>query len=160
MPEHARGADYLYLHANVSRRISNLETGVHPVRSEGGETDSYGPETIPITGPFLDPAASGATDLALRWMRRMGIAQLIGGVQAPTFSTLAGMAASEVVGTLVPEGRPPIPLTLYGQLSESPYSFKYTVGTDGQITVFKPDGVAPGSTGVQFFLEGSSWGVT
>lgn len=154
MPEHSRGVDYLYLHANVSQRVSNLETGVHPTRSEYGDTDSLGPTQVTITGPFLN---FGTVTYKLSWTRKIGIVQLAGAVECGLSHTISEMAASEVICTLPPDARPPYGLRLQGRVDFAPYFFSYTVDADGKLTVFKPDGIDP-TKRVHFFFEGSSWG--
>jgi hypothetical protein len=157
MPDLPRNADYLYLYQNVSRRVSNLETGVHPVRSESGYGDTYNPTLVTVTSSLLVPAFQGVTDLRWRWQRAMGIVSMVGAVELTTH-THGDLPASEIVGTLPSPARPQQPLRLRGSLTVAPWSFTFTVGTDGVVTITKPDGPAAG-TKYQMYFEGSSWTV-
>jgi len=153
-----RAADYLFLHANVSRRVSNLETGVHPTRSEFGYGDSYGPTLVDVTSAILVPLMQGVTDAKLRWQRRMGITQLVGGLGFGPGKTHTHLPAGEVIGVLPAQARPLVPLRMQGQLSADPYVFQFTLDPDGTLTVLKPAGPVAGAT-YTFHFDGNSWTV-
>ena len=158
MPERSRGPDYLYLHASVSRRVSNLETGVHPVRSEFGYGESYGPTLVTVVSAVLQVFAGGTTDQRLRWQRRAGVASFVGALNFRTGKTHGDLAAGELVGTVPPQARPTQPLRMQGQLSVAPWFFQYTLGTDGALVVLKPSGPAAGAT-YDLHFDSSAWAV-
>ncbi len=156
MPENTRSPNFLHLHNTLSRRVSNLETGVHPTRSEFGYGDAYGPTTFTVTSTVLSHLSPG-----LKWMRRMGVAQFAGtlwfgtGGSAHTHSELA---AEEVIGTLPPQARPLVALRNQGQLTVAPWFFQYTIGLDGVVRVIKPSGPAAGDQYTLAF-DSAAWTV-
>jgi hypothetical protein len=156
MPEFFGKIDYLGLHRNISRRVSNLETGEHPVRSEGGYDDVYTPTAVVMTSTIMEQGTGGVTDVRWKWQRRMGLVSSFGQVQFKTGKTHADLPAEEVLAVLPGAAKPTMPLVMRGQMSVDPWFFRYRIDPDGTVTLIKPSGPAAGGT-YRLYFENCSW---
>jgi len=155
MPEQIRGPDFLYLQNVVSRRVSNLETGVHPTRAEYS-TDALGPTVLEdVSGTLRQPFT---LQNRLSWSRRQGLGMLSGFLQFDSGKTHDDLVSGEIVGVLPPQVRPLTGLRPSGQITVAPWVFQFTIGTDGSVAVIKP-AAAAGST-YNLYFDGVSWAVT
>ena len=149
----SRRVDFLHLHANVSRRVRNLETGVHPTSSDPAYADVIPPTDITITNPNLNTymAGTGAA-LSPQWQRRFGVVTMLGGTQ-PT-PNWAALGAEETLGVLPAAARPLADMIFNGAMRGTPYVCQFRVQVDGTVSILKPAGAA-GTEGVRF--EGANW---
>jgi hypothetical protein len=149
MAEMTRNPDYLKRHLSVKDRVRNLETGVHPTRSDLNYYDSYGLTSLvfPSSSQWMN------SDNGAAWQRRVGIV------------TLSGRATSKVIGTslnndqvaavLPPEARPLTDLRFQGSLITQPWRTTVIVKESGDV-IIQRDEIDSAST-VYVYLDGISW---
>lgn len=102
MPIQSRQPDFLASHTRLERRVSNLETGVHPTRANVEYHDSYDPTEIPVDEEqtVFDPPGGSAPS----WSRRSGMVYLGGKIEGPAIEDIPSGGAR--YGTIPPPGRP------------------------------------------------------
>jgi hypothetical protein len=133
MPEMPRGADFLHLHHNVSRRVSNLETGVHPTGTELNFWDSYGPYQWTLREGW-----GHGFNAPVHWQRRAGLVMLTGAI-APQGGWAAKADPSHVT-TLPPLARPTRDMTFVCVIDGAPFQTRVTVKANGQLWAHRPLG--------------------
>lgn len=154
MSRSARQLDILHLHANVARRVRNLETGVHPLPADVDYTDS-----VPLTLFPKDAGGSGAltvvgaADTRPHYQKRSGIASLTGLVIVnPAHADIIDSDGA-LYGTL--------PQTLWPTRAEAhlcyaetaPWVARVLVTSTGQLR-FYPGGL---TTTAGVYLDGFTW---
>ena len=72
-----RTPDFLHRHADISNRVRNLETGVHPTTSDNNYFDELGPVNLDIR-----TASAWNPELTPRWQRRAGTIMLSGSLRS------------------------------------------------------------------------------
>ena len=122
-----RTPDFLHRHANVFRRVRNLETGVHPTNGELSYYDTYAP-----TGFAIRAASHWRANPtnAPRWQRRTGLVLLSGGVYSDTGATILD---DEWIATLPAPARPVQVQTIEVAADDSPYRCRVRVFPDGKM---------------------------
>ncbi len=153
-----RKRDQIDLFDNVTRRVRNLETGVHPVGSDLQYYDTIDPTLIDFDNAKIETSPSGTTDTRPRWLRRVGITQLIGEFRMHSGYTTDDLDPEETLATLPPQARPLVDLLFRGGLSVAPFFYHYRVQADGDLVLLAPS--SPTDTTPDFFsLSGSSYPV-
>lgn len=158
MSELTRNPDFLKITASTTKRVRNLETGVHPTSSELNYYDTYYPRAIDMEGPFaILPAGAGLH--TPKWQRRVGVVTLMGAFYgSPNWGAVG---ATEKFGELPAEARPNAELFLRFPMSNVPYFCFVTVQTDGDLILHKPPGVNEVSSGANapVWLNSNTWTV-
>lgn len=154
----ARQTDLLDLHDNVTRRVRNLETGVHPLRSEADYADSVPPTVFPKdsgSSSLLSTSTASVTSSSrFQYQKRSGIAALIGWVQISDPQAADAQDANGALWGTLPESlRPSIDRFLTAAADTAPGLTYVLVRADGQVRFF---GGQLGETAT-VFCDGLVW---
>lgn len=166
MPRSSRHFDYIDVHAGLHRRVSNLETGVHPTASEIVYVESAEtilPVDIVATNPKWTAYTSAGSFPAMpKWQRHAGVVTLLGGLYFAEISptapgtryTWADVADEEKWGELPPEARPRHDLYVNVALLAYPGNAVLHVQENGDLSIINPH---PADLSAPCRLEGASW---
>ena len=156
MAEMTRSPDFLRITASTTRRVRNLETGVHPTGTELRYYDSFGPTAVVITNPRFQHMAGGQGWV---WLRRIGIVAMGGAIQGdPNNRPIADFGAEEVVARLPVEARPLVGISGIVAMTNAPFYARITVDADGYVTVYRAADWG-GLNYPQIHFEGPTWAV-
>jgi hypothetical protein len=151
----ARQSDLLDLHDNVARRVRNLETGVHPLRSEADYADSIPPTLFDGGSANLHHSPIATQADWPRYQKRSGIGSLTGQIQI-TDPHAGSMSGGELWGTLPAAIRPTATHTYIVAATSSPGFTTVTVAADGDVRI-NPGALPAGTTYI--WLDGIAFPV-
>ena len=149
-----RNQDYIDEHGHIARRVSNLETGVHPVSADNAYANAVPPTNIILISPWQQFRGSAADPATPKWQRRFGVVTLMGGVE-PSGVDWSAIPADSKCGDLPTGARPLSELVFLVAGIPAPFYGTLRVQTDGGIYVIKPPGALPSGFGLRF--DGANW---
>lgn len=151
MSQMARTPDFLYRHANLTRRIRDLETGVHPTTSDNAYFDEIDPTPIEVNdGSVWEVSDNPVFYAAPYWQRRAGTIMLSGVIIAESDTS-----GESVVGTLPSTARPRREMIQQAALTSDPYRASVRITVGGQLSVLPQAGEI--LAGTALFLDGLNW---
>lgn len=148
-----RQRDAVDVAMNHERRLTNLETGAHPVRALA---DFY--SSVPLTSLperpggvlYMNPGSSGSIDLSPVWMKRSGLVTLGGGIEVLSATQVS---ADGWYGTLPPNACPFVDFKVLAVTTVAPWRCTIEVKKNGQLHVH-PEQMAGTFT---VFLDGITY---
>lgn len=151
----ARRADLLDLHENVTRRVRNLETGVHPLRADIEYANSILPTLFPKAAggsAAVNPGGS-SPDQRPYYQKRSGVGSLMGWVILNGPHADAQDDDGALYGILPAAMRPTRSHSMLCYANEAPWVARISVRESGEVRFWGL--TLPASTDVS--IEGFSW---
>ena len=143
----AQRYDFIDHHASMARRVRNLETGVHPLRSQVDWRESIPPTKFPVTGGVTGLNPNTSLDVQFpRYQKRSGIGSLMGTCQYISDYLLADEGG--LYGVLPVDLRPTARNADLVFNSRTPFTMLVIVQPSGQVRI---KAVVPGQSGTFWF---------
>jgi hypothetical protein len=154
-----RTADYLTNHIGMEKRVSNLETGVHPTTAAVDYFDSTAWTEIVVTNDDLTYAVTGFNQERPYWRKRTGMVSLRGAIQ-PTGGNLGQWPTIPDDGlefaTLPKNARPATDMRFRTVITDEPWATTMLVKKTGEMLILGEPWDGSGGP-VQVRFDGVMW---